>query len=169
MAMSFRKLWICAPLAILIFRLLGCLGASNDPGRYSSHLEKFSIQLLVGWQSIDPADGALVTVANPEKTVTISVSCDNVAAGYTDKQALQHFNARGQDNSIFYSESGDALIAGMPGHWLKGISGNQNFTSLLYFVIHSNRLYSIQFTARAEQFDNYQVQFDSIIQSFKFE
>jgi hypothetical protein len=167
--MSFKKLGVFIPLLLMIAGLLGCAGASKEPGRYRSRLEKFSIQLPVGWQSIDPALGALVSVVNPERTVTINVSADKVDSGYTDKQALQHLNARGQDSNIFYSETGDALMAGIPGHWLKGISGNQNFISLLYFVIHSSRLYSIQFITRADQFDNYQFQFDSIIQSFKFE
>ena len=167
--MSFGKTRFLIPLAMLTFTLAGCTGAAKDPGRYFNRLDKFSIQLPVGWQSIDPAIGALVTVVNPEKTVTISIACDKVASGYTDKQALQHFNARGQDSNIFYSENGDALISGMPGHWLKGISGNQNFTSLLYYVIRSNHLYSIQFIANADQFDSDKIKFDSIVQSFKFD
>ncbi|MFA5096002.1 MAG: hypothetical protein WC478_01535 [Candidatus Omnitrophota bacterium] len=167
--MVVRKLGVFIIPALVIVLLVGCGQASKERGRYSRRLEKFSVQLPAGWRSVIPASGVLVSVQNLERTVTINISADKVAYGYTNEKARQHLNSEGQISDIFYGESGDIPISGKPGHWLKGISGNQRFTSILYFVIHFNHLYSIQFITLSDQFDSYKDQFENIIQSFKFE
>jgi len=163
------SLWCVVASSALV--LFGCSeGFDRKTGTYTDKGKGFTVQFPAGWDKTKPPPGALFSVADPDNKANINVMVQNLPGNVTFDQYLKQVSSRQGMAGARQRDDGDITIDGVAGYWsVRDISvGGVRFTSLSYYVMKGERVYSIVCVANANDYPSLEATFDGVATSFRF-
>lgn len=169
MVLKRRSLWCVVALNAVV--LFGCSEPfDRNTGTYTDTGKGFTIQFPAGWDKTETPAGALFSVADPDNKANINVIVQDLPGNVTFAQYLKQISSQHGRAGASRRDDGDITMDGVTGYWsIRDISmGGVTFTSLSYFVMKGERVYSIVCVANAKEFSDLETTFDEVATSFRF-
>lgn len=169
MLLERRSLWYVVTLSTVV--LFGCSERfDRNTGIYTDTGKGFSIQFPAGWDETETPPGALFSVADPNNKANINIMVQDLPGNVTFDQYLKQISSQVDRAGASRRDNGDITMDGATGYWsIRDISvGGVRFTSLSYFVMKGERVYSIVCVANAKDFSDLETTFDQVATSFRF-
>jgi hypothetical protein len=159
------------PLVLLSVFFISCWGSYDDiTGLYTNRGKGFSINFPDEWKKIKAQMGALVTVSDPNELAQISIVVQELPEETTLDKYFKTISSQGKRMGARVKDSGEMTIDEADALWsMMNIKvGGGQFTSLNYYVMNKNRVYSIICIADSVDFNDFENEFDAAVESFKF-
>lgn len=168
-------------LGLLVAALIlsGCGSGPREPGRYYADDEDYSIKFPEGWTIEIGEDGAAVSAISPlEDEYDVTFELVNVVVDdmIFEVDLEEYFNAvnRSARTDLPYFElelAEDATICGVPAKKaiFTFVDEGEVVKTMGYMVIKGSKAYMITCMAEEYSFPSYAAEFETSVQSFRFE
>lgn len=179
--MSRSFIWLAGAPVLAGLLLGGCdkIARANDPSRYYSAWNGFSIKFPEGWEQQEGQMGAAVIALSPQSSPrdlfreNVNVVIARLPRKMTSQEYLDHELSQMKLVLSDYklSRTGDARLDGRDGKYIVFYHkmGRLRFKVLTYAVTKGKKAYIITCTSNTKTFNKYKPEFEEIADSFKFE
>jgi hypothetical protein len=165
-----KVILLCLPVLLAIFAISCSDSFDHETGLYVNRGEGFSINFPAGWTKTKTQRGALLTVTDSNETAQMSIVVQELPDDISFQKYYTTVTSQGRSLGARVRDSGEMTIGGADALWsiIDITVGGQVFSSLNYYAMNGNRVYSIICTAASEDFPEFEDEYDKAVESFRF-